>query len=116
MKGILKGFIFTFIMLSILVATLAGIFVIVDIPEFVLKAILWSIICFCVFSGSVLVARGAESRKSIKGIVSALLSVIALFITVCILGNSIPTTGSFYALATIIVICGMVGAFTGSRA
>lgn len=115
MKGILKGFIFTFIILAILTAAITAITVFAEIPGSVLKAVMWGIVSLCVFMGANLVSHGADEKKSAKGILCTLVSISVLFIIVCLLNKGIPVTGGFYALATIAAICGITGAFTGSR-
>ncbi|MBP3362109.1 MAG: TIGR04086 family membrane protein [Clostridia bacterium] len=115
MKGIVKGTLFSLISIAVIASAAAAISLFAEIPDAILKTVLWSMAGLCVFIGSLLVSKGAQSYKSLRGIISAAATILGLLTVSSVANKGIPSNGGFYTLALIAAICGILGALMGSR-
>lgn len=115
MKGIIKGTLFSLISIAVISSVAAAVSMFAEIPDTILKIILWSMAGLCVFVGSLLVSKGAQSYKALRGSVSAAATILALFAVSSVVNNGVPSGGGFYTLSLIAAICGILGALMGSR-
>ena len=113
MKGVLKGSLFSLILMFIIISITAFINVKLHIPCSVLKGILWTISGICIFAGVLPVTKSATQGKFLRGIGSAFVTVIFMLTAVSAASGHIPTNGSFYAYALICMLCGTLGAIIG---
>ncbi len=115
MKGVLKGVLFSFLMTLFLLSATALAEMFFDVPDTAVKAVSWISCALSVFFGAMLVSKGAESRKAVKGICSAAISLAVFFICLAAANTSAPVSGSFYTLMLVSLICGAIGAFAGTK-
>ena len=114
MKGIIKGSLFSVLLIIIFISIISVVQMNIDIPDTIIKISLWILMGISVFAGCLPVARSGENKKILRGIGCGLITVVALFISVCIAAKHIPTTGTFYTLALICLVCGLLGAAAGA--
>lgn len=114
MKGIIKGSVFSTILIFIIICIIAVINMNTKINPVFLKGGLWILLGLCIFLGCLPVSRSGKSKKILRGLFCALLTIVVLFITVSIASKNIPNTGHFYAFSIIMLISGFLGALTGA--
>lgn len=113
MKGVLKGSLFSLILIFIIIGISALINMKLHIPPYILKGILWTVSCICIFAGVLPVTKSASEGKFFRGIGCAFVTVLFMLIAVSAASGHIPTSGSFYAYALICMLCGLLGAVIG---
>ena len=113
MKGLVKGSLFSVILILIISGIAAVVNMKLTVPHSVLKGILWVISGICVFAGVLPVTKSADSNKFLKGIGCSFITVIMLLVIVSIAGKALPSTGGFYAYSLICMLCGLLGAIVG---
>lgn len=113
MRGIVKGSIFSLILILILSAIAAFINMKISVPQSVLKGILWILSGICVFAGVLPVTKSATDRRLFRGIACSFLTVLIMMIILSITGKGLPLTGAFYAYGLICMLCGLLGSLIG---
>ncbi len=113
MKGVLKGSLFSLVLILITVVIAAFVNMKMDIPHSVLKGILWIVSVVCIFAGVLPVTKSATSGKLVRGIGCSLFTVIIMLIIASLSCGSLPLTGSFYAYSLICILCGLLASIVG---
>ena len=113
MKGIIKGSLFSLILILILSAIVAVVNMKISIPQSFLKGILWILSGGCIFAGVIPVTKSATNGKFLRGISSSFITVIMVLVIVCLAGKGIPSGGSFYAYGLICMLCGLLATLAG---
>ncbi len=108
MKGIIKGSIFSLLLMILFISILSVIYMNVEIPQVFLKGALWVIMGLCVFAGSMPVARWSDSKKLLRGMASSVITIAIIFIAVLIKCGQMPES-NFYIMALICLACGLLG-------
>ena len=114
MKGIVKGSLFSAVLIFIVLSVGALVNIKFSIPDYIFKGVLWILSGICVFAGTLPVARSSAEKKFIRGLGCALTTVILLFFFVSVAGKHIPASGTFYAYALICMLCGILGSLAGT--
>ena len=115
MKGIIKGSVFSAALIVTLLCIASVVRLYIDIPDTIMKGILWSAMGICIFTGCVPVSRSSANNKLIRGISCSALTIFILWISACIAGKSVPSSSAFYSMALICFLCGILGSFVGAR-
>lgn len=115
MKGIIKGSIFTILLMAIFISVCSVINMMTDIPTPVLKGILWIFLGLCTFLGSMFVSRSAESSRVLKGLASGILSILAVLLIISLVIGKVPSATGFYVFLLICFICSLLGSFVGAN-
>ena len=115
MRGIIKGSAFAVILMAIVISVISVINIYTDIPLLVLKGALWVLLGICGFSGSLLVARSADTSGMLKGIGAGILSILSAIIIIRLIAGTFPSGPSFYVFLIIYFVCSLLGALTGAK-
>ncbi len=115
MKGIIKGSLFTVLLMVIIISVVSVVNILTDIPSPILKGILWVLLGLCTFLGSLFVSRSAESSEVLKGLASGLISILAVFVIISVVTGGIPSGTGFYVFLLICFVCSLLGSFVGAN-
>lgn len=114
MKGIIKGMLFSVILILIFICAATILIMQTEPNNTLLRIILWAIMCFGIFSGSILVSKAATEKKAAKGIITSLLSIVVITLALILLSGTAPS-GMLYTLILLLAISGVIGSFVGAR-
>lgn len=114
MKGILKGIIFTELLFIIFLSAGAAVSLNFANSDMPVKIFLWGTMCLSVFIGALVVCAGANEKRALKGIITALLSIF-LFCCGAYFICRTPLCRQLLSLCVCMVLCGVIGSFVGSH-
>ncbi len=114
MKGILKGIIFTLLMSAMFISVGALISLGAQNSDMIVKIFLWGGLCLCVFLGALLVSAGANEKRALKGILTALLSILIFVISAAVICKTL-FCAPLVALCVCMAVCGAIGSFAGTQ-
>ncbi len=115
MKGIIKGSVFTILLMVIFISVCSVVNILTDIPSPILKGILWVLLGLCTFLGSMFVSRSAENSGVLKGLASGIISILAVLVIISVVTGGIPSGTGFYIFLLICFICALLGSLTGAK-
>lgn len=111
MKGILKGFVFSFALSLVLFALAAILSLKIRQSEMAVRIVLWGGLCFCSFLGAFFVSSAAVERKVLKGIICAAAFSATVFVFVPIVSGGKMFSSMLAALSICMAVSGAIGGF-----